>query len=77
MHQMNFKSATQHNNEFLHQWADRSLTLATYAFPGVPDVYVYAIHCFCFGAEDQDAGLHALDCQPKTVEEAVDRMLYY
>lgn len=77
MHQMKFQSATQHNNELLHQWADRILAFATYAFPGVPDVYVYAIPCLCFGAEDQHAGLHAHDCQPKTVEEALDRMLYY
>lgn len=77
MHQMNFQSATQHSRESLHQWADRILTLATYAFPGVPDVHVYAIPRLCFGAENQDAGLHAFDGQPKTVEEAVDRMLYY
>lgn len=37
----------------------------------------YAIPCLCFGAEDQDVGLHALYGQPKTVDEAVDRMLYY
>lgn len=72
---MNFQSATQHSRESLHQRDDRILTLATYAFPGVPDIHVFAIPRLCFGAEDQDAGLHALDGQPKTVEEAVDRML--
>jgi hypothetical protein len=31
----------------------------------------------CFGAEDSDTGLYALDRQPKTVEEAVDRIEYF
>lgn len=77
MHQRNFQSATQHSRESLHQWANRILTLAKYAFSGVPDVHVYAIPRLCFGAEDQDDGLHALDVQPKTLKEAVDRILYY
>lgn len=29
------------------------------------------------GAEDREAGLYALDGQPKTVDEAVDRMQFY
>lgn len=31
----------------------------------------------CFGAEDVDAGLYTLDGNPKTVEEALDRMQFY
>jgi hypothetical protein len=29
----------------------------------------------CFGEEDRDAGLYAFDGQPKTVEEAIDRIM--
>ncbi|XP_056017426.1 uncharacterized protein LOC130053844 [Ostrea edulis] len=76
-HQLKFQSASQDVGESLRHWADRVLTLATQAFPAVLDVHVYAIPRLCYGAEDRDAGLNALDGQPKTVEEAVDRMQYY
>ena len=42
-----------------------------------PDVYAQAIPSLCYGAEDMDAGMYALDGQPKTVEEAVDRMQFF
>lgn len=49
MHKLNFQYATQNSRESLRQWADGILTLATYAFPGVPDVHVSAIpHLFFF-----------------------------
>ena len=67
----------QNNGESLHQWSDRVLTLATRAFPQLPDVRAQAIPRLCFGAEDKDAGMYALDGQPKTVEEAVDRIQFY
>lgn len=52
MHKLNFQYATQNSRESLRQWADGILTLATYAFPGVPDVHVSAIpHLFFFGLE--------------------------
>lgn len=51
--------------------------LATFAFPTVPGVHVYAVSCQCFGAKEQDSGLYALDVQPKTMEKAVDCMLFY
>ena len=53
------------------------LTLAIRAFPQLPDVHAQAIPRLCCGAEDKDAGMYALDGQPKTVEEAVDRMQFY
>jgi hypothetical protein len=31
----------------------------------------------CYGAEDRNAGLYALDGKPRAVEQAVDRMQYY
>ncbi|XP_062615272.1 uncharacterized protein LOC134277010 [Saccostrea cucullata] len=76
-HQLNFQSACQNPGESLHQWADRVLTLATRAFPSVPDVHTHAIPRLCYGAEDRDAGLYALDGHPRTVEEAVECMQYY
>ena len=52
-------------------------TLATRAFPQLPDLHAQAIPGLCYRAEDKDAGLYALDGQPKTVEEAVDRMQFF
>jgi hypothetical protein len=76
-HQLNFQSASQNARESLRQWADRVLTLATQAFPAAPDVHTHAIPRLCYGTEDRDAGLYALDGQPKKVEQAVDRMQYF
>lgn len=76
-HQHNFQSAVQNSGESLRQWSDRVLTLATRAFPQLPDVHTQAIPRLCYGAEDREAGLYALDGQPKTVDEAVDRMQFY
>ena len=67
----------QGSGESLHQWSDRVLTLATRAFLQLPDVHAQAIPRLCYGAKDEDAGMYALDGQPKTVEEAVDRMQCY
>lgn len=53
------------------------LTLATRAFPQLPDVHAQAIPRLCYGAEDREAGLYTLDGQPKTMEEAVDHMQYF
>ena len=67
----------QGSGESLRQWSDWVLTLATRAFPQLPDVHAQAIPRRCYGAEDKDAGMYALDGQPKTVEEAVDRMQFF
>lgn len=62
MHQMNFQSAMQYSRESLQQWADRILNLATFAFPSVPDVQVYAIpHCAL------ELGTKMLVCMPLMV----------
>ena len=76
-HQLNFQSAVQGSGESLRQWSDRVLTLATRAFPQLPDVHAQAIPRLCYEAEDKDAGMYALEGQPKTVEEAVDRMQFF
>ena len=52
-------------------------TLATRAFPQLPDVHAQAIPRLCYGPEDRDVGIYALDGQPKRVEEAVDRMQFF
>ena len=53
------------------------LTLATRAFPQLPDLHAQAIPRLCYGAEDKDAGMYALDGQPKMVEEALDQMQFF
>ena len=76
-HQLNFQSAVQGRGESLRQWSNRVLTLATWAFPQLPDLHAQAIPRLCYGAEGKDAGMYFLDGQPKTVEEAVDRMQFF
>ena len=76
-HQLKFHWAVQGSGESLHQWSDRVLTLAIRAFPQLPEMHVPAISRLCYGAKDKDAGMFALDGQPKAVEEAVDRMQFY
>jgi hypothetical protein len=76
-HQLNCQSASQNAGESLRQWADRMLTLATQAFLAAPDVSTHAIPRLCHGAEDHYAGIYALDSQPWTVEQVVDRMQYF
>ena len=63
--------------ESLRQWSDRVLTLATRAFPQLPNMHAQAILRLCHGAEDKDAGMYAPNGQPKTVEEAVDLMHFF
>ena len=58
-HQLNFQSAVQGSGESLRQWSDWVLTLATRAFPQLPDVHAQAIPRLCYGAEDRDAGMYA------------------
>ena len=76
-HQLNFQSAVQCSGESLRQWSDRVPTLATRAFPQLPDLHAQAIPKLCYGAQDKDAGMYALDGQSKTVEEAVDCMQFF
>ena len=52
-------------------------TLATLAFHQLPDVHAQAIPGLCYGTEDRDVGIYALDGQPKRVEGAVDRMQFF
>ena len=66
----------QGSGESLRQWSHRVLTLATRAFPQLPDVHAHAIPRLYYRAEDKDAGMYALEGQPKTVEDAVDRMQF-
>ena len=53
------------------------LTIDTRAFPKFPDVHGQVIPRLCYGAEDKDAGMYAIDTQPKPVEGAVDCMQFY
>jgi hypothetical protein len=74
---LNFHSATQSNSETVRQWADRILLLTLRAFPTLANLHTQAVTRLCFRVEDGDEGFYALDGQPKTVEEAVDRMEYF
>ena len=64
-------------SKLIHQWSDPVLTLATRAFPQLSGVHAQAIPRLCYGAEDKDARMYALDVQLKKVEEAVGRMQFY
>ena len=66
----------QGSGESLRQWSDRILTLATRAFHQLPDVHVPAIARLCYGAEDKDAGMYALEGQPKTGVEVVAEAVF-
>lgn len=67
-HQLNFHSASQNKYESLRESADRVLLLAT-----LHSLSCHAIPRLCYGAEDVDAGLYALNGNPKTVKEVLDR----
>ena len=56
---------------------DRVLTLATRAFHQFPGVHGQVIPRVSYEADDKDAGMYAIDTQPKTVEGAVDCMQFY
>ena len=45
------------------------------AFSQLPDVHAQTR--LCYGSWDKDARMYALDCQPKTVEEAVGQMQFF
>ena len=53
------------------------LTIDTRAFPKFSDVHGQVIPRLCDGAEDKDAGMYAIDAQPKTLEGALDCMQFY
>ncbi|MES9883358.1 MAG: helix-hairpin-helix domain-containing protein [Sedimenticola sp.] len=74
-----FMQARQLPQESLDEWADKVLTLATRAFQSLPDEHMYqqAVMRFCQGSMDKEAGQHAANLRPKTIEEAIDRIRWF
>ncbi|KAH3808166.1 hypothetical protein DPMN_136517 [Dreissena polymorpha] len=71
-----FQQASQKADEALEDWADRVLTLATPAFRHLPEKHCSqeAISRFCQGCIDKKAGKHACFEQPRTIQEALDKV---
>ena len=77
--QMHFQYARQSPDESSVEWADRLLTLASRAFPGLPDDYVnrQIVMRFCLGGYDKEAGQFALNSRPQTIDETLDLVRWY
>ncbi len=78
---MHFAYAAQHTKEeSLVEWADRVVSLAFKAFPGLTDdalVYRQAIMRFCQGCLDKRAGHYAINQRPSTMEDALDKVRWF
>ena len=74
-----FQQASQHPKEDLEDWADRVLTLATPAFRKLPEQHrsEEAISKFCQNCRDKDAGKHACFEQPKSMQEAINKIRHF
>ncbi|GFR71227.1 hypothetical protein ElyMa_002089900 [Elysia marginata] len=80
---LEFQSAYQRTDERLEEWAERVRQLATYAFEVGHEIVMNSrdnatmIRKFCTGSLDKDAGLHAANKYPETLEEAISHILRY
>lgn len=74
-----FMQARQLPQESLDEWADKVLTLATRAFQSLPDEHMYtqAVMRFCQGSVDKEAGQHAANLRPQSIEEAMDKIRWF
>lgn len=75
-YQRQFESARQTENEELYEWLDRLWTLSDKAFRDLPFEYVMnkIIMKLCQGCYDKEAGSVALSFQPKTLDEALEKI---
>ena len=71
--QMHFNYARQNSEESYVEWAERLQTLASQAFPNLPNDYVQKqlVLRFCQGSTDREAGQHTLNHQPPTLDDAL------
>ncbi|KAH3701154.1 hypothetical protein DPMN_076137 [Dreissena polymorpha] len=71
-----FSNACQQKDEFLDDWADRVMTLATHAFRDLPDEHMnrQTILRFCHGLVDEHVGEGVANMRPTTMEEAIDKV---
>ena len=76
--QMELANSKQPRDELTGDWAARVLDLATRAFPDYTErqVQSQAVLYFCQGCYDREAGAHALDHRPKTVEAARELVIW-
>ena len=74
--QMRFTYARQRTDATQTEWADRLLTLAMQAFPGLPEEHLQrqVILRFCQGSNSREAAQFAINSQPKTLDEALYRV---
>ena len=71
--EMSFTYARQCSEESPTEWADRLLTLAIQAFPGLPEEYLQqrVVLRFCQGSTNREAVQYAINSQPKDLDEAL------
>ena len=70
---LNFNQSHQYADEELNDWADRSLVLAQRAGRDLSE----AIVKFCHGCNDMKAGQVASYLNPKTMEEAINKIKWH
>ena len=77
--QAHFQIECQEESETLRDWADSIVYLAAKAFNDLPEAWIrkHAIIGCCMGSLDREAGQHACIQQPKTVDEAMDKMEWF
>ncbi|XP_038063405.1 uncharacterized protein LOC119734121 [Patiria miniata] len=77
--QARFQLECQEEGETLRDWADKILSLAAKAYKDLPEAWIRknAIIRFCMGSLDKEAGQHACIQQPKTFDEAMDKMEWF
>ena len=74
--EMRFTYARQRSDESPTEWADRLLTLAIQAFPGLPEEHLQqqVVLRFCQGFTNREAAQFAINSQPKDLGEALYRV---
>ncbi|CAC5419542.1 unnamed protein product [Mytilus coruscus] len=76
---LQFQNSRQEQRESLKDRADTIMFLATKAFRQLPDEYIIkqAILRFCQGCTDRDAGQHACNARPISMEAAADTIKWF
>ena len=80
---LQFHQSRQKQDEKLEEWAERVCQLATYAFDtaprgGMSDRDAEAmIRQFCIGTLDKEAGFHAANAYPTSLDDAITHILKF
>lgn len=74
-----FQQAVQKQQEFLEEWANRVLTLATPSLKELPESYARqeTITKFCQGCWDREAGKHACLEKPRSFKGALAMVKHF